>query len=93
MDKRCILKEAFCDNHYDCDDKSDEPEGCISRIKRKNKCPADHFDCKDGNCIKMEWKCDGRVDCVSGDDEKTCTSSGFKFDVLKFLLFALVLFQ
>ena len=78
-DKRCILKEAFCDNHYDCEDRSDEPEGCTSTTQHKNKCPDTHFDCKDGTCIKKEWKCDGRPDCVSGDDERTCTSSEFNF--------------
>jgi hypothetical protein len=81
-DKRCIQKEAFCDNHYDCDDHSDEPAKCDSNIKHDNKCPADRFDCKDGSCIPQQWVCDGVVDCTSKDDEKGCSPSMFKFDVL-----------
>jgi hypothetical protein len=72
-DKRCIQKEAFCDNHYDCDDNSDEPATCTSTMKHNNKCPVDRFDCKDGTCIFNRWKCDGDMDCPSGDDEKNCT--------------------
>lgn len=71
---RCILKEAFCDNHYDCGDNSDEPPQCSSNIKHRRKCPSDRFDCKDGSCLPKEWVCDGDSDCPSGDDEKSCKS-------------------
>ena len=70
---RCILKEAFCDNHYDCKDKSDEPPGCHSTVKHPSKCPKDRFDCKDGTCINEAWMCDGTIDCPSGDDEVNCS--------------------
>ena len=81
-DKRCIQREAFCDNIYDCEDHSDEPLGCLSTVSHNNKCPDDRFDCKDGSCIKKHWRCDGVVDCTSQDDEKNCSSSMFKFDGL-----------
>lgn len=71
-DQRCIQKEAWCDNHYDCDDHSDEPPNCDSTNKPDSKCPSNLFDCKDGNCIRQGWLCDGDKDCSSGDDEVGC---------------------
>lgn len=76
--KRCILKEAYCDGHYDCEDQSDEPPNCNSTHKHRKKCNVDRFDCKDGSCIPYKWVCDGDCDCTSGDDEKHC-SKGTKF--------------
>ena len=31
------------------------------------------FDCKDGSCLSPEAECDGREDCLSGQDEQDCS--------------------
>ena len=34
-------------------------------------CPENAFICSDGKCIHPAWLCDGMVDCVRGQDERT----------------------
>lgn len=29
--------------------------------------------CKEGQCIRNEWICDGHVDCLQGTDEANCS--------------------
>lgn len=35
------------------------------------------FTCANGECIDIDWKCDGENDCDDGDDEKLCKDSDF----------------
>jgi len=41
-------------------------------------CGYDEFRCKNGQCIPLEWKCDGMVDCGINDtsDEDNCDNKG-----------------
>lgn len=36
-------------------------------------CTKDQFRCQNSFCIPVRWKCDGRLDCADGSDEKNCT--------------------
>ncbi|XP_065211833.1 serine protease nudel [Planococcus citri] len=59
----------LCDNHVDCWDKSDEnPYTCTSFCTSES-----HFKCpKSGQCIPLEFVCDGESDCSAGEDEEKC---------------------
>ena len=35
-------------------------------------CREDEFTCKDGNCVSMNLRCDGRTHCQDGYDEEEC---------------------
>lgn len=40
------------------------------------KCDIDQFQCKNGHCIPIRWRCDADPDCMDGSDEENCGSSG-----------------
>ncbi|XP_061188124.1 low-density lipoprotein receptor-like [Saccostrea echinata] len=46
-------------------------------------CVHDKFNCQDGSCIPINWRCDNEIDCKSGIDEEGChnktTCSGGSF--------------
>ena len=37
-----------------------------------NACNSSEFNCNDGNCVAMEERCDGRIDCTDKSDEIGC---------------------
>lgn len=43
---------------------------CIPR------CEFDQFQCKNGHCIPMRWRCDADADCMDGSDEENCGTGG-----------------
>ncbi|TMS20080.1 Low-density lipoprotein receptor-related protein 8, partial [Larimichthys crocea] len=59
----------------DCKDKSDESmERCSRRTEpQKPRCPVGEFQCGSGECVHMNWKCDGDADCKDKSDEANCT--------------------
>ena len=49
---------------------------CGSHYRRNmtmTACSDDQFTCQDGSCISMKARCDSKVHCGDGSDEKACT--------------------
>lgn len=40
------------------------------------RCEFDQFQCKNGHCIPMRWRCDADADCMDGSDEESCGTGG-----------------
>lgn len=40
-----------------------------------NLCSADEFKCSSDGCIPLSWRCDGKIDCITGVDEENCTNT------------------
>ena len=40
------------------------------------KCDNDQFQCKNGHCIPIRWRCDADPDCMDSSDEENCGSAG-----------------
>nr|XP_022909737.1 low-density lipoprotein receptor-related protein 1 isoform X1 [Onthophagus taurus] len=80
-DSICYDMNQYCDGIRDCEDISDEPEGCIP-IPRELHCLHGHFTCKTTHrCIPLGWVCDGEVDCgttrngMDNSDEEDCNKN------------------
>ncbi|XP_072032689.1 uncharacterized protein [Amphiura filiformis] len=68
----CIPIDYQCDYVADCDDGSDEIEGCECD-------PEIEFSCAIGGCVNITWVCDGVPDCFDGSDELNCTCAEDEF--------------
>ena len=44
-----------------------------SRNMTMTTCNDDQFTCQDGSCISMKERCDSKIQCEDGSDEKACT--------------------
>lgn len=40
-------------------------------------CEADEFQCANGGCIDLEWRCDNFTDCHDMSDERNCSIGKF----------------
>ncbi|KAG7513675.1 low-density lipoprotein receptor-related protein 8-like isoform X1 [Solea senegalensis] len=48
-------------------------ERCSRRTEpQKPRCPQGEFQCGSGECVHMNWKCDGDADCKDKSDEANC---------------------
>ncbi|XP_054719384.1 sortilin-related receptor-like [Uloborus diversus] len=81
----CIPFWWRCDGVNDCGDMSDETmcgddsdkessatEKSSSTTPKPDTCGENRFRCNSGTCIWSSWVCDGRMDCLDGEDEKNC---------------------
>jgi hypothetical protein len=61
-----IAFRSYCDSFWDSDTHWDElPFSCQYWI-----CPSDQYQCQTGQCIRLNWLCDGEWDCTDASDEE-----------------------
>lgn len=69
----CIDKIFVCDRKVDCiANVTHQGIGGEDEKDCPNVCTENQFNCGDNVCIEQSQKCDGSVDCSSGDDERDC---------------------
>ncbi|XP_066143818.1 prolow-density lipoprotein receptor-related protein 1 [Euwallacea fornicatus] len=83
---QCIPLNWHCDTHRDCDDNSDESEGCMSVAQ----CKPEQFRCAlTQKCLPNGWVCDDEQDCgvhpdlgpdTSDEDPKHCKPTHCKWN-------------
>ncbi|XP_045762403.1 prolow-density lipoprotein receptor-related protein 1-like [Maniola jurtina] len=84
----CVPWEYYCDAHADCTDASDEracPAAAPEPLRPAHRhrphqnntdkhgiCEDHEFQCTNRECIRKEFRCDSRVDCLDSSDEAGC---------------------
>ncbi|CAH1790411.1 unnamed protein product, partial [Owenia fusiformis] len=64
ISKQCVHDYQVCDGESDCDYNEDE-ENC------ERTCGPNEFQCDDGNCTDIAFKCDYFPDCADNSDESS----------------------
>nr|KAF6467904.1 sortilin related receptor 1 [Rousettus aegyptiacus] len=73
--QQCLFHSMVCDGIIQCRDGSDEDAafaGCSQDPEFHKVCDEFSFQCQNGVCISLIWKCDGMDDCGDYSDEASC---------------------
>ncbi|KAG7237028.1 hypothetical protein INR49_032873 [Caranx melampygus] len=74
---QCLFQSLVCDGIKHCEDGSDEDAeyaGCATPSEFGKVCDSYTFQCSNGVCVSLEWKCDGMDDCGDYSDEANCAA-------------------
>ncbi|KAF3823676.1 hypothetical protein GH733_007144 [Mirounga leonina] len=73
--QQCLFHSMVCDGIIQCRDGSDEDAefaGCSQDPEFHKVCDEFSFQCQNGVCVSLIWKCDGMDDCGDYSDEANC---------------------